>query len=450
MAFNNLHLGAAPLTAELKEQDRKLDHFLHGFDGARGELFCLYEWFYSHVDRDYFTVNEFGTMLASHIGVPLGTTPLLTRSEWAIVRRRLGRPRRMSPAFFASERAKLEAFREDVRLVRSGNAVRHPEKHGLNLFSVREQLAIGSKVAVWMWESMTLQSATVTEVAEDQYQVSFDSDESGRRVWVSDLDVMPHRSEEGSRILADHRPFDIGQGLSPLLQGLSASPARGGGAGGVAGGPDSVGGLGGVRHYSAAEIQLLAQLARVNRMKRAVLDALDAFHQFAEKAALNCEPLSHSFKLAYAELFVQLQNVNRLTAPILRDMPKNNFETLQLESADVSLPLLAHNWLRKLAKKSEADAATVVEENTRSVNVEEPERKLVTNSVSLIQYIQNVAAKHDLFMPSELNVALDKALTKLRPVHSENLEAFRDVEQLVGQVLKFLADDLDEATARME
>jgi hypothetical protein len=106
----------------------ELNHQLGNFLKTNGgQMFCLYEWFYSHLDRDYFALNEFSSLLAIKANFPLGNVPLLTRSEWAVVRRKLGRPRRLSPAFFASERAKLEAYREDVRSVRAGNAVVRPE-----------------------------------------------------------------------------------------------------------------------------------------------------------------------------------------------------------------------------------------------------------------------------------------------------------------------------------
>ena len=128
----------------------------------------------------------------------------------------------------------------------------------------------------------------------------------------------------------------------------------------------------------------------------------------------------------------------------MRDMPKNNFEVPHAESGGVALSQLSQNWLRNLTEKSETDAAAVVAKNSRQMRVEDSERDLVTNSVCLIQYVQNVAAKHDLYMPSELNVALDMALTKIRPKHENNNEAFAQVEQLVQQVVSFLADEMED------
>ncbi len=115
------------------EMQQQLGRLLSG----EGRMFCMYEWFYSHLDRDYFALNEFASMLAMKANFPPGNVPLLTRSEWGVVRRKLGRPRRLSAAFLKSERDKLHAYREDVRSVRAGNPVLHPEAHGLDFFSVK-------------------------------------------------------------------------------------------------------------------------------------------------------------------------------------------------------------------------------------------------------------------------------------------------------------------------
>ena len=46
---------------------------------------------------------------------PLLRNKTITRCEWNMIRRLLGKPRRCSPAFFAEERESLEARRQKVR-----------------------------------------------------------------------------------------------------------------------------------------------------------------------------------------------------------------------------------------------------------------------------------------------------------------------------------------------
>jgi hypothetical protein len=48
----------------------------------------------------------------------LGHVTHLTRIEWSFVRTLIGRPRRLSAAFLAAERAKLAAYRHEVRTLR--------------------------------------------------------------------------------------------------------------------------------------------------------------------------------------------------------------------------------------------------------------------------------------------------------------------------------------------
>jgi hypothetical protein len=427
----NKLLTAAAATAE----SQQLGRFLKG----NGHMYCMYEWFYSHLDRDYFALNEFSSMLNVKANFPLGNVPLLTRSEWAVVRRKLGRPRRLSPAFFASERAKLHAYREDVRSVRDGNPVVHPEAHGLDFFSVKDRLPVNCRVVVWRWSTRSPVGGCVIRAASNRYEVQ--CDDSEEHEWVSDLDVAAHCSEEGQlRVVSDHQ--DVCQGLSPLHPNMmgSASPLLAS----TAKAP---------RHYSAGELSQVALLARVNRMKSLILQAISAFHDHAERACVDKTPLCASFKRAYANLVVQLQYCNRLAAPVLRDMPTWPLGGVSAPRSEAhSLRDLPTAWLRKLSARCEQDATNTLEIATKAVLqkktsfVFQPESKrLVSNAVTLAHYVQHVASLHELYLQSEINVALDMALTRIRPVYPENNDVFQQVAGLVSQIVGFLSDPEEKA-----
>mmetsp|Transcript_10942 Transcript_10942/g.27613 ORF Transcript_10942/g.27613 Transcript_10942/m.27613 type:complete len:992 (-) Transcript_10942:55-3030(-) len=88
----------------------QLEKSLGGNPQAR--RWCSYEWFYCAIDKPWFERNEFQKFL-EHARVRFGQG--LQRSEWSIIRRSLGKPRRLSLNFLHEERSDLEAYRASVR-----------------------------------------------------------------------------------------------------------------------------------------------------------------------------------------------------------------------------------------------------------------------------------------------------------------------------------------------
>ena len=100
--ISNIHIRAARLAAAL-----------HG----RLRNWVTAEFAYSSIDRGFFLRNEFVECLAA---LDAGRVTALTRTEWAVLRSKLGQPRLLSAAFLTQERAKLERYREDVRRIQVG------------------------------------------------------------------------------------------------------------------------------------------------------------------------------------------------------------------------------------------------------------------------------------------------------------------------------------------
>uniref|UniRef100_A0A3Q2SNH0 Lin-9 DREAM MuvB core complex component n=1 Tax=Fundulus heteroclitus TaxID=8078 RepID=A0A3Q2SNH0_FUNHE len=82
----------------------------------KAHKWCIYEWFYSNIDRPLFEGdNEFCLCLKETF--PNLKTRKLTRVEWGTIRRLMGKPRRCSSAFFAEERTALRQKRQKMRLL---------------------------------------------------------------------------------------------------------------------------------------------------------------------------------------------------------------------------------------------------------------------------------------------------------------------------------------------
>uniref|UniRef100_A0AAV1U7H3 DIRP domain-containing protein n=1 Tax=Peronospora matthiolae TaxID=2874970 RepID=A0AAV1U7H3_9STRA len=116
-------------------------------------------WFYSHVDVAFFTRNEFIECLDV---MGLGKITSAGRSTWSSVRASMGRPRRLSPLFFAQERQKLEAYRSVKRHLDSTHMLDDktwPYRSTAPLFP-------GTTVIAWVESKRCFQLATVV-VAHD-------------------------------------------------------------------------------------------------------------------------------------------------------------------------------------------------------------------------------------------------------------------------------------------
>jgi hypothetical protein len=79
------------------------------------------EWFYSNIDRPLFLeTNDFIICLKESF--PHLKNYNLTRTEWSLVRRMMGKPRRCSQNFFAEEIRELERRRSKIRLLQQRKA----------------------------------------------------------------------------------------------------------------------------------------------------------------------------------------------------------------------------------------------------------------------------------------------------------------------------------------
>ena len=70
-----------------------------------------YEYFYSGIDKPYFEKNELQECLSS-LGIPY---KCLRRADFILIRKAIGKPRRLSAKFLGDERHKLQKYREIAR-----------------------------------------------------------------------------------------------------------------------------------------------------------------------------------------------------------------------------------------------------------------------------------------------------------------------------------------------
>jgi len=183
---------------------------------------CRCEFFVSAIDRLYFAQNDFMECLYEY---GMGNIKQITRTEWSYVRSIIGKPRRMSAAFFREERKKLERYRDDVRCIQQGLTVVcdefpfpeevparlvdgqtvvavHPSTGELHTGVVMPKPPRSSPSTTTTSSSSSSFSSQRGGQADQQgsvgggdpyaYQIAFDQEGLGSGVLVSDTKVMPY------------------------------------------------------------------------------------------------------------------------------------------------------------------------------------------------------------------------------------------------------------------
>ncbi|XP_032588313.2 protein ALWAYS EARLY 2 [Drosophila mojavensis] len=84
----------------------------------KAHKWAIAEWFYSYIDKPLFDCKYDFMNNVNELAPRLGTRKL-NRHEWVNIRRRMGRPRRCSSAFFSEERRELERKRQLMRTLQS-------------------------------------------------------------------------------------------------------------------------------------------------------------------------------------------------------------------------------------------------------------------------------------------------------------------------------------------
>lgn len=175
---------------ELGDETRAALVRLHHCLGTkRVRRWCLYEWFYSGIDRLYFQQNEF-KLLLNDIGIP--HVDKLSRTEWAYIRGRLGKPRRLSHRYLQEERRKLEDYREEVRNQHAGRpASTNNPALDFYLEEIPAPINVGQRVLARHPKTGELYLGNILLKDDHVYRVQFDDAQLGV-VKIPDMYVTPH------------------------------------------------------------------------------------------------------------------------------------------------------------------------------------------------------------------------------------------------------------------
>jgi hypothetical protein len=160
------HLGYPGVSEESTTPQTPLEAALRHALNARARRWCMFEFFYSAIDRPWFMAGGLGDML-SHLG--LGGFTKLTRKEWNALRTGLGKPRRLSLKFLREERARLERWRETAR-AQYQSGVADP----MAVAALPRSLGVGQSVTARHPVTRQPHDGSVLTASNNSYRVQFD------------------------------------------------------------------------------------------------------------------------------------------------------------------------------------------------------------------------------------------------------------------------------------
>nr|XP_020444825.1 protein lin-9 homolog isoform X2 [Monopterus albus] len=194
----------------------------------KAHKWCIYEWFYSNIDRPLFEGdNEFCLCLKESF--PNLKTRKLTRVEWGTIRRLMGKPRRCSSAFFAEERTALNQKRQKMRLLQ--------QRKLLDVSTCKDlpdeiplPLIIGTKVTARLrgvHDGLFTGQIDAVDTSAATYRVTFDRSGLGTHT-VPDYEVLSNEPNETmpiSTFAQKHRTTRFMQNLMTPPRGPYPSAA---------------------------------------------------------------------------------------------------------------------------------------------------------------------------------------------------------------------------------
>ena len=417
---------------------------------------CYYEWFYSSIDKLWFEKNKFQDFL-DHAGI--SKCKSLQRAEWAMIRRSLGKPRRLSLQFLHEERAELEAYRAGVR---KHFKDKDPSEIPADM---PRPLVVGQRVTARHPVTRQIHDGSILTVdhSNSKYRVQFDRQELGVQQ-LEDVHIMARTSTETTPLVPIRKPK-----LEPLNVSEPAmfTPRRQGGltsipeaepAGVIACTPSN--------QVDSREIDMrsLAQVDMLLDLKQRLLGDLRQMNDEAE-GNLHLDEngcTSKQFQQNYALLVRKLRECNdRLKSALVRLQQRVQVSQYRLVSQVfvqnpsqqlIQSPLLqvhklSTNDIIQHAKTIIAEAQSTgvtkskggkkkqrgkASDKQAKAKVEEEQRikDLISNCVNFMYLLQICA---DRSLPSEaVNMAVDMLLQQLKPKSDKNRTLYNEIKKSIG------------------
>lgn len=370
------------------------------------------EWFYSNIDRSLFLESNDFTICLREL-FPQLKNYTLTRTEWSMVRRVIGKPRRCSPNFFAEEIRELELRRSKIRLLQQRKAA-----DVTSFKDVPEEIplqpVIGTSVTARLRmpkRGLFTGKIEAVDTSNNTYRVNLDRLGLGTHS-IPDYEVLSNEMPETiskSALLQSLRPRNLnslpaaGKTKEPLLTNDSVSASND---------TLSVDDNGMVGEHPLELLQTIVRLKKILFIKKAQIQSLREMNTETERMSLYNQSISEEFQTRYAGNIIALEMINSDLSTIISSL---NYHLKKLGPNELVSSILSpahlqeqsHMMAQELVQKNN----TTVTNPSKVVVDDEKLLKLITDLTALMLQIKTLA-EYDR-KPYEVDV-LKKTMVQIK------------------------------------
>lgn len=380
------------------------------------------EWFYSNIDRPLFLeCNDFIICLKESF--PQLKNYSLTRAEWSMVRRMMGKPRRCSQNFFAEEIRELERRRNKIRLLQQRKA-----SEIMGFKDVPEEIplqpVVGTSVTARLRtpkKGLFTGKIDALDTSNNTYRVSFDRPGLGTHS-ILDYEVLSNEPPETiskTTLLQAFRPRNVNNlqiapkmlrdpllSSDPMLSMCSSSNKL----------TLDVNGM--VGEHPLELLQTIVRLKKILYIKKAQIQSLKEMNTETERMSLYGQSISEEFQTRYAGNIIALEMINHDLSEIISSL---NYHLKQLGPNELVSSILSPGYLQD---QSQIMARELVQKNnmmasnpSKMVVDDESMLNLITDLTALMLQIKSLA-EYDR-KPYEVEV-LKKTMVQIKLKLSPN------------------------------
>lgn len=268
------------------------------FQLPKAKNWIYYEWFYSNIDKPLLCESDF--MMCVQDFFPSFKIKTMTRTEWCLLRRMMGKPRRCSQNFFDEEIRELDRRRKKIRLLQQRKA-----RDELLFKDIPDeiplQLTVGTKITAMLRsnaeEGLFNGTIEALDVSNNTYRIHFDKPGLGTHS-VPDYEVCSNQPPETiskNLLLQMCRPRVPyhNRSISPETKVDSIKTDQHT-----------------VTQYSMKLLESTVKFRKILTAKKQYVQTLRNMNSEAERMILYNEDITPEFQSRYAKIVLDLDNLN--------------------------------------------------------------------------------------------------------------------------------------------
>lgn len=348
--------------------------------------FVCYEFFYSNIDRPLFNDNDFITCMKESF--PQLKKYVFSRTEWSMVRRMVGKPRRCSSSFFTEERINLERRRNVIRYLQQG-------KCG-DITTVKDipseipiQLVVGTKVTARVrspQDGLFTGVVDAYDTSNNTYRITFDRAGLGTQS-IPDYEVLSNDTPETLNrqsflnMFFSTVPNELtGRTGKPEPEAMDANHSD----------KDIEGMLG---DYPLELLEHVVRFKKLLKFKKNEVYQIKEMNCEAERKQLYGEPFERSFQKKYAGHILSLEKINKVINTVLASL-SINLKKLSVTSENMSSQLYAlspSDLQQETYIAAQEIVDTVNKKNGAKIVDDQPVVSLITDLTALVLQIKTLS-----------------------------------------------------------